>query len=400
MSAPNKPLEGSTQDSANMPPSEQNKEWLHQTLDAGKLKLPPSADPLPQVASSQARLIALMDNSPGRTFPLDHELIIGRDPKCSVWTPQLDVSRRHARIYVDDTNAYIVEDLDSKNGTLVNGVTVSRKTLNFGDRIQIGTSAHFLFSQSDQLHEQLLQSQKMEAMGRLAASVVHDFGNLLTSVLGHVGLIEDSEAVVADKDVLASVHAVKSAAQTGAALIQQLLRFAKSGESKPVPVSISEVVEEAIRIVHSSLRSHIHVHLDLGPDLYAVGDKSQLHQLILNLVTNARDAMREGGTLTITSRHARLEHAKLTTLPALPSGAYTVLTVEDTGHGMNSDTQQRIFEPFFTTKDPDRGTGLGLAAVYGIVRSHGGGIEVISTPGSGTTFQVFLPLPTAKPGAR
>ena len=369
-------------------------------MNASRLAIATPGESLPTVARHHARLVALMGDSPGKIFPLDDELVIGRDPKCSVWTPQLDVSRRHARIFIDDSENFFIEDLGSKNGTLVNGKTVLRKNLHFGDRVQIGASANFVFSQNDQLHEQMLQSQKMEAMGRLAASVVHDFGNLLTSLLGHVELIENRPSVVADTEVSSSVSAVKTAAQQGTQLIQQLLRFAQDRKSKPESIAIADVIQQATHILAASLQGKIRVQLELSPDLLVVGDRSQIHQLVMNLLTNARDAMPNGGTLTITTTHVRLHHANLTTLPAISAGAYVVLCVEDTGCGMDLDAQQRIFEPFYTTKSADRGTGLGLAACYGIVRSHGGGIDVLSTPDVGTSFRVYLPLPQAKPGRR
>ena len=372
--------------------------WLNVTLNARGIRLTSDlentgTDRTPAPQEPRARLIALMGNAPGRMYPIDDEVYVGRDPKCAVWTPELDISRKHARIYHDEGNAYVVEDLGSKNGTLVNGVAVDRKVLGFGDRIQLGTNTSFLFSQNDQLQDQLLQAQKMEAMGRLAASVVHDFGNLLTSILGHVGLLESNDHAMSDEQIRSAVDGTRAAALRGSELIQQLLRFVRHKESEPDVVDVTNVVRDAAQILRPTIRGAITVDLELADQLEIVGDKTHIHQLVLNLLTNARDAMPDGGELRVTLRETRRKSAKLSTLPALPPGAYIVLSVADTGIGMDAATQRRLFEPFFTTKAPEQGTGLGLAAAYGIVRAHGGGVEVQSTVGEGSEIKVYLPKP-------
>jgi signal transduction histidine kinase len=239
------------------------------------------------------------------------------------------------------------------------------------------------------LQAQLNQSQKMEAIGQLAGGVAHDFNNLLTAILGYGNMIlERAEDQNLRNDVLEILRAGESAA----ALTRQLLAFSRRQVMQPTVVSLKEVVAS----VEKMLRRLIGENIDLvivfheGPETVRA-DPNQLEQVIINLAVNARDAMPGGGRLTIETSTIDLDDLYCREHPSVTPGPHILLSVSDTGTGMEAETQARLFEPFFTTKEQGRGTGLGLATVYGIVKQSGGHIYVYSEPGRGTTFKIYLP---------
>jgi PAS domain S-box-containing protein len=243
-------------------------------------------------------------------------------------------------------------------------------------------------TQRTQLEEQLRQSQKMEALGRLAGGVAHDFNNLLTVITGY------SEFLAGDRDpddpVRRDVEEIRRAAERAALLTQQLLAFGRKQARHPEVVDLNASVREASRLLGRLLGEDVALEVTLAPEGAAVlADAGQLQQVLINLAVNARDAMPVGGTLTLATRHFRVEEGDFH--PDVPPGSYVVLAVADTGTGMSREVQARIFEPFFTTKPPGKGTGLGLATVYGIVEQSHGYVRVKSAPGKGTTVEVYLP---------
>jgi len=235
------------------------------------------------------------------------------------------------------------------------------------------------------LEQQLLQSQKLESLGTLAGGIAHDFNNILGIIMGHASLLGE---VAADPVKLRrSAVAIEKAGNRGASLVRQILTFARKANVVFEPVNLNEVVAELGRMLEETFPRTITISLALAPDLPPVdGDRTQLHQTLLNLCVNARDAMPSGGSLSITTERIRR--------PGEGKEWYVRLTVADTGSGMDETTKRRIFEPFFTTKEPGRGTGLGLSVVYGIVESHGGSISVDSAAGRGTTFILEFPIPS------
>ncbi|MEO8904479.1 MAG: PAS domain-containing protein [Polyangiaceae bacterium] len=247
-------------------------------------------------------------------------------------------------------------------------------------------------TQQRNLEQQLAQSQKMEAIGQLAGGVAHDFNNLLTVIVGC------SELALEDFDPADSrrinVVEVLAAARHATLLTQQLLAFSRRQVVQPKPLQLNDVVASMNSLLCRLIGSHIELSTVLCPDLSLVtADQSQLEQVVLNLVVNARDAMPEGGLLRVETEEIVLSDAAALEWGATP-GRFVALTVTDTGTGMSQETCKRLFEPFFTTKEVGKGTGLGLSTVYGIVRQSGGFIRVNSAPGQGTEFRVLLPRNT------
>lgn len=241
-----------------------------------------------------------------------------------------------------------------------------------------------------QSEEQLLQAQKMEAIGRLAGGVAHDFNNLLTSILSFADLVND-QLQPADPAV-DDVREIKSAALRAATLTRQLLAFGRRQLLEPRVLDANAVISAVGAMLERLLGSDVAVVMQLDPELQHVRvDRGQLEQVLVNLAVNARDAMPDGGILTIATRNARVDASVAASHADLSAGDYVVIHVADSGQGMDGITLERAFEPFYTTKEAGKGTGLGLSTVYGIVRQHQGAILVDSRPGEGARFDVYLP---------
>jgi nitrogen-specific signal transduction histidine kinase/CheY-like chemotaxis protein len=241
-----------------------------------------------------------------------------------------------------------------------------------------------------QLESQLLQAQKMEAVGRLAGGVSHDFNNIMGIVIGYSDLI--AEAMPPADVNLRRIIKIKDAAQRATALIRQLLAFSRLQVFAPnlmdLNVSISHLAEMLPRLLGEDIR----LMLSLDPELWTVkADPSQIDQVLMNLSVNARDAMPHGGKLVIETHNVELDESCASAHPGVPPGPFAVICVSDTGTGISSEVMPRIFDPFFTTKEMGKGTGLGLSTVYGIVRQSGGFIAVDTKVPGGTTFKIYLP---------
>ena len=238
------------------------------------------------------------------------------------------------------------------------------------------------------LEDQLRQAQKMEAVGRLAGGVAHDFNNLLTAILGYSDLVLAGEP---PEDVRQNVEEVHKAADRAAALTRQLLAFSRKQVLQPRILELNDVVKNLDAMLHRVLRENVKIAFEPDPDLWRVkADPGQLEQVLMNLAVNSSDAMSEGGTLTIRTRNVTLGSGEIGGVP-MSAGAYVLLEVSDTGHGMDAATLAHAFEPFFTTKERGKGTGLGLATVYGIVKQSGGYIHASSEAGRGAMFRIYLP---------
>lgn len=245
--------------------------------------------------------------------------------------------------------------------------------------------------ENKKLASRLQQAQKMEAIGTLAGGIAHDFNNILTAVLGYTELAADETE---DGSLLHSnLQEVLTAGNRAKDLVKQILAFSRQADQELKPVQIELIVKEAVKLIRASLPSTIEIELNLASKSATLADPTQIHQVLMNLCTNAHHAMSEnGGVLTVSLKDVSIDSGFERRKLDLAAGGYLCLQVEDTGQGMPEEVRARIFDPFFTTKARDKGTGMGLAVVHGIVKSHGGAITVHSRPGKGTVFAVYLPI--------
>ncbi len=245
--------------------------------------------------------------------------------------------------------------------------------------------------EKEQLEQQVRQAQKLESVGRLAGGVAHDLNNLLSPILGYGEmLLEETSRLDPRSEPL---EEIVNAGKRARDLVRQLLAFSRKQTLAFRSVDLHSLLENFEKLLRRTIREDVAMHMNLAPSLPPVsGDLGQLEQVVMNLVVNAQDAMPHGGVLTIATDRVELDETVGAHHEDVTPGAYVMLTVSDTGSGMDAETQEHLFEPFFTTKEIDRGTGLGLATVYGIIKQHGGHIQVNSEPGRGTAFLVYLPV--------
>lgn len=245
-------------------------------------------------------------------------------------------------------------------------------------------------AENKELQTKLFQAQKLEAVGLLAAGVAHDFNNLLTVIQGFTGITLKKLAV--DDPMRQHLEQIQAGSSRAAGLVRQLLLFSRKKPAKPVPLNVNSVLKGLLVILTRLVSEDIIIETEFAPEPWVVKmDPGSIDQIVMNLAVNARDAMPSGGKLTIITENVKVDAVEAT--PGSPSaaGLYLRLTIHDTGMGMPPEVLEHIFEPFFTTKESGRGTGLGLAVIYGIVRQHGGWVDVTSEPYTGTSFQVYLP---------
>jgi two-component system, cell cycle sensor histidine kinase and response regulator CckA len=240
------------------------------------------------------------------------------------------------------------------------------------------------------LESQLRQAQKMEAVGTLAGGIAHDFNNILTTIIGYSSLLQMN--MDRSNPLKLYVDPILSATQKAADLTQSLLAFSRQQPVTLSPLDINKTIKETKRLLSRLLTEDIALHTSFTvDDTIVMADKTQIDQILFNLVTNARDAMPKGGALTIETDTVEIGGEFIRTHGFAEPGRYVMIKISDTGTGMDEATLENIFEPFFTTKEVGKGTGLGLATVYGIVKQHGGNITVESRPDHGTAFRIYLP---------
>ena len=240
-----------------------------------------------------------------------------------------------------------------------------------------------------QLEQQFLRAQRTEAVGALASGIAHDLNNILTPVMMIAPLLRASVTTAEDRSL---TEMLEQCARRGADILKQLLTFARGDAGARAALSMAHLMREMVAIARETFPREIQISTDIAPDLWpADGDSTQMHQVLMNLCINARDAMPAGGLLCLAAANVTLTGDETALMPEPRPGRYVRLTVTDTGEGIQAEHLGRIFDPFFTTKEPGKGTGLGLATVLGIVRSHAGLLGVESVPGEGTRFHVYLP---------
>jgi nitrogen-specific signal transduction histidine kinase/CheY-like chemotaxis protein len=250
--------------------------------------------------------------------------------------------------------------------------------------------------QKEELQQRLAQSQKLEVVGQLTGGIAHDFNNLLLVVIGNLDLLKETAAP--NSSDLELIEASLTAALSGSELSNSLLAFSRRQTFKVESVNVRENISEQVRLIRRAVGSKIVIEESYSDDDFVVSvDNAQLRCALTNLVVNARDAMPDGGTITVSTHGYAVSDDGTQVDPELKAGDYAVLNVKDTGSGMPPEVVDRIFEPFFTTKDVGKGTGLGLSMVYGFIKDMKGGIRVTSKVGEGTTFSIYLPVETSLP---
>jgi signal transduction histidine kinase len=391
-----------------MPNDEKTPEQLRAEVEALRARLaeweragvadqPPPGEAAEEAAGdSEARYRVLFDHNPQPMFVYDDAGLR--------FLAVNDAAVAHYGYTRDEFLAMAVADLG------LPGDAGHKHRKKSGERIDVETDAHRIqfgdrpawlmvvtdVTERTRLEEQLRQAQKLEAVGRLAGGVAHEFNNLLTVITGYCQLILD-RLDPADPQ-RGNAEEIKQAADRAAALTAQLLAFGRKALSAPSVLDLNALVRDSERALRSLLGQAVELVLDLGPGLGAVRlDPGQFHQVLLNLALNAREAMPQGGRLTVRTAAVTLDEADARQHPEGRPGPYVLLAVTDTGRGIGADIRPHLFEPFFTTKGAGGGSGLGLATVYGIVRQSGGHIEVDSEPGRGTTFRIYLPGVEATP---
>lgn len=284
-------------------------------------------------------------------------------------------------------NVYIsltISPIIDRQGRIIGASTIAR---DISDRIRTE-------QQSEALQAQLFQAQKLEAIGTLTSGIAHDFNNLLQVVIGYSEMFLQSKKE-GDHDHTI-VRQIYDAGQRGAELVRNLMTFSRKNKNNPKPVNLNDRVEQVTRILASTIHKMVVIKTILAPNLaIVVADPAQIDQVLMNLAINAKDAMDDDGELTIKTANVILDDKYCSDHVEVKPGAYVVLTVSDTGHGIDKETLGHIFEPFFTTKQTGKGTGLGLSTVYGIIKKHEGCIDCKSEPGHGTTFTIYFPACSA-----
>ncbi|WP_328755273.1 PAS domain S-box protein [Geomonas propionica] len=346
-------------------------------------------------------------------------IVYDRDLRCQVWNPYMEqltglgtgdmLGRRPQEVIPalkeSGVVALLARSLEGEESTPVDfafsveqtgrsgWVTDTRAPLKDvrGDIIGVITTVRDITAER-RLEEQLRQAQKMEAVGLLAGGVAHDFNNVLQVIMGYCSLLAADPKL--DEPQKGEVDQILVSAERAAQLTKGLLAFSRKQVMEPRRVNLCDIVQHVqkflVRIIGEDITLKV-VHC-LRPDLPVIADSGHIEQVLINLATNARDAMPKGGTLTVGMEVVKVETATETEFGHTEPGSYACVVMSDTGSGMDEETRGRIFEPFFTTKEVGKGTGLGMAIVYGIVKQHGGFINVYSEPGLGTTFRVYLPL--------
>lgn len=294
------------------------------------------------------------------------------------WEGRFVNKRKNGSLYIEDAN---ISPVRNEQGEITNFVAVKRDV----------TEQIRMSDEQAKLEERFQQSQKLESIGRLAGGVAHDLNNLLSPILGYSEMLLEDQNI--DGDRRESLQEIAQAGIRARDLVRQLLAFSRKQLLEFKPLDLNEILLRFERLLRRTIREDVDIQVFTAPKLPPImGDAGQLEQVIMNLAVNAQDAIHDVGTLTIETQVAELDEDYVRAHEGADPGTFVTLCVTDTGHGMDAETKASLFEPFFTTKAQEKGTGLGLATVYGIVKQHGGNIWVYSEPGKGATFKIYLPV--------
>jgi signal transduction histidine kinase/CheY-like chemotaxis protein len=343
-----------------------------------------------QLPVGEAQLVMLAGQEVGRKYALTLPAVLGRGSDATILIEDGEVSRAHARIFAQGGDV-LIEDLGSRNGTFVGNVPIDEPTvIRYGDKIALGSRVRLVYTRWDPQEDQMLQRQRLEVLGKLAAGVAHDLSNTLCGALVTIEYLcqVDREEKLGNTDVRECLGDLLIAIRQAAALAPRVRDLARNtAPAEDASLDIGGLLGEVVAVARRTMGPRIDVVTEIEPDLIVRGSSVELHQAIMNICVNAQEAMPDGGRLRIVCASDRAERV--------------AITVTDTGRGMDEITRSRIFEPFFSTKRADRrsgsGLGLGLATAHEVVKAHGGTIEVASELGRGTTF--VLHLPRARPPA-
>jgi len=349
--------------------------------------------------SGAARLILLDGPGRGRKYKLEKTALVGRSGVCDVIIDDAEVSRKHAWISPSEGGSFAIEDLGSSNGTAINGVPIKGKVpLHIGDKIQLAERVVLVMTAYDPTEEEILNRQRLETLGRLSAGLAHDFNNMqsvITAGLDHVCNLGDAK--VSDEHVADTLRDIIKASYRASELARSLMGYAWRDQDGYAAVDVSYICAEVLKFLARAFDKSISLEAEVSSELYVVGSSAKLHQMLMNLCVNARDAMPTGGLLCV--RAELISSGDEIGMDVPIAEDHVLITVTDSGEGMDEETTNRIFEPFFTTKTEQAGFGLGLATVKDIVASHGGTMSVQSAVDQGSTFRICLPA-SASPKAR
>lgn len=342
----------------------------------------PTAQAPMAVMRFPVRLVVVRGAQVGRRFVIDSNSAIGRSSRCDVVISDAAVSRMQATI-AHAFDGVCLRDASGRGTLRVNGAPRSEHMLAFGDKIEMGTTT-LLVTPSDETEAERLEQQRIQSLGYLSSGIAHDFNNMLGVILSTLGYIRElGPRSTADPEVLECLDDLRTAGERSAELVKRILRFAKREREHHDLLDFGKVCADVVHLTTRAFPGTIRVNTEIERRLWVRGARAQLAQMIMNLLINARDAMPNGGTLSI--RAQRGDRGVL-------------FDVQDSGSGMDATTREHLFDRFFTTKD-DAGTGLGLATVAEVVRWHGASIEVNSEVGMGTLFQVRFPSAEPSSGA-
>jgi PAS domain S-box-containing protein len=358
---------------------------------------------------SEKRFQDLFDNAKDILFTLDMQgniTSLNKSAEDVMGWPRSEVLHKSIKSFVSPEHLNICTQMMQR---ILNGEQLQHFEIGMlrkdGRKVLLETSARLIRSNEEiegvqgiardvterrNLESMVRQSQKLEAIGRLSGGLAHDFNNLLCVISGHTELL--TERLETEHPGIKNVTQIKKAVDSATSLVRQLLAFSRKQVFHPRTLDLNSIVVETEKLLGRLIGEHVEFFTSLHPALGSVRvDPVQIEQVLMNLVLNARDAMPQGGKLIIETNNVDLDEDCRSRRASIPAGKYVVLAVSDNGSGMDEETQNRIFEPFYTTKELGKGTGLGLATVYGIVKQSGGSIWVYSEPGHGTTFKIYFP---------